>query len=168
MAEPNGLYYMRARYYDPSVGRFISEDPLGFGGGDVNLYAYVQNNPVNEVDPDGLISPVRPPRARVRNCNGEEYTACQQKCGAKGVESCKICQTFRVTGMKDGLTVWGWKDGPMSCSCRDVESCPQKIRDALRDFNDFMQKVFPDPNQHPNGIESYPPPFGGGMVPVFP
>jgi len=33
MAEPNGLYYMRARYYDPSVGRFVSEDPLGFGGG---------------------------------------------------------------------------------------------------------------------------------------
>jgi RHS repeat-associated protein len=38
MAEPNGLYYMRARYYDPTVGRFISEDPLGFG--DVGLYAY--------------------------------------------------------------------------------------------------------------------------------
>jgi len=54
MAEPNGLYYMRARYYDPNVGRFISEDPLGFGGGDVNLYAYVQNNPVNRVDPRGL------------------------------------------------------------------------------------------------------------------
>ena len=35
MAEPNGLYYMRARYYDPNVGRFISEDPMGFGGGDV-------------------------------------------------------------------------------------------------------------------------------------
>jgi RHS repeat-associated protein len=54
MAEPNGLYYMRARYYDPSVGRFISEDPLGFGGGDVNLFAYVQNNAVNRVDPYGL------------------------------------------------------------------------------------------------------------------
>ncbi|SPF44946.1 hypothetical protein SBDP1_520001 [Syntrophobacter sp. SbD1] len=53
MAEPNGLYYMRARYYDPTVGRFISEDPLGFGGGDVNLSAYVQNNPVNMIDPDG-------------------------------------------------------------------------------------------------------------------
>jgi RHS repeat-associated protein len=37
MVEPNGLYYMRARYYDPSLGRFISEDPAGFGGGDVNL-----------------------------------------------------------------------------------------------------------------------------------
>ncbi len=55
MAEPNGLYYMRARYYDPSVGRFISEDPLGFGGGDVNLYAYVRNNPVMFIDPWGLL-----------------------------------------------------------------------------------------------------------------
>jgi len=54
MAEPNGLYYMRARYYDPTVGRFISEDPLGFGGGDVNLSAYVRNNPVNRIDPFGL------------------------------------------------------------------------------------------------------------------
>jgi RHS repeat-associated protein len=54
MAEPNGLYYMRARYYDPTVGRFISEDPLGFGGGDVNLSAYVRNNPVNRIDPTGL------------------------------------------------------------------------------------------------------------------
>ncbi|MBI5695638.1 MAG: RHS repeat-associated core domain-containing protein [Nitrospirae bacterium] len=54
MAEPNGFYYMRARYYDPKVGRFISEDPLGFGGGDVNLMGYVGNNPVNFVDPTGL------------------------------------------------------------------------------------------------------------------
>jgi RHS repeat-associated protein len=54
MAEPNGFYYMRARYYDPQVGRFISEDPIGFDGGDENLYAYVGNNPVMGVDPSGL------------------------------------------------------------------------------------------------------------------
>ncbi len=54
MTEPNGVYYMRARYYDPDVGRFISEDPTGFEGGDVNLMAYAQNNPVNWVDPLGL------------------------------------------------------------------------------------------------------------------
>ncbi len=53
MTEPNGFYYMRARYYDPYVGRFISEDPIGFEGGDVNLYAYVGNNPLNLVDPIG-------------------------------------------------------------------------------------------------------------------
>jgi RHS repeat-associated protein len=54
MAEPEGFYYMRARYYDPVVGRFISEDPIGFGGGDVNLYAYVKNNVIMLNDPLGL------------------------------------------------------------------------------------------------------------------
>jgi len=53
MAEPNGFYYMKARYYDPTVGRFISEDPKGFGGGDANLMTYVGNNPVTGVDPSG-------------------------------------------------------------------------------------------------------------------
>jgi RHS repeat-associated protein len=56
MTEDNGWYYMRARYYDPEVGRFISEDPLGFDGGDVNLYAYTSNNPVMFSDPLGLWS----------------------------------------------------------------------------------------------------------------
>ena len=50
-----GLHYNFHRDYDPAVGRFISEDPLGFGGRDVNLYAYVASNPVNWVDPLGLI-----------------------------------------------------------------------------------------------------------------
>ncbi len=54
MAESNGLFYMRARYFDAETGRFISEDPIGFAGGDLNLYAYVQNNPILFVDPSGL------------------------------------------------------------------------------------------------------------------
>lgn len=52
--DATGLYYYRARYYSPALQRFISEDPLGFGGGDVNLYAYVGNDPVNYTDPSGL------------------------------------------------------------------------------------------------------------------
>jgi RHS repeat-associated protein len=48
-----GLYYYRAKYYDPELGRFISEDPIGLEGG-INLYAYVGNNPVNNRDPSGL------------------------------------------------------------------------------------------------------------------
>jgi RHS repeat-associated protein len=48
-----GLYYYRARYYHPALQRFISEDPIGFHGGDVNLYGYVFNDPVNLVDPTG-------------------------------------------------------------------------------------------------------------------
>ena len=47
-----GLYYYRARYYDPSIGRFISEDPLGFQAG-INFYSYVKNDPVDGNDPSG-------------------------------------------------------------------------------------------------------------------
>lgn len=49
-----GLYYYRARYYSPTLQRFISEDPIGFAGGDINLYSYVSNNPTNYNDPSGL------------------------------------------------------------------------------------------------------------------
>ncbi|MGC1413936.1 MAG: RHS repeat-associated core domain-containing protein [Candidatus Acidiferrum sp.] len=50
----SGLYFLRNRYYDPQSGRFLNEDPLGFGGDDANFYAYVQNGPVDSVDPFGL------------------------------------------------------------------------------------------------------------------
>ncbi len=50
-----GLYFLRARYYDPQIGRFISEDPSGFNGG-LNFYVYVANSPTNSVDPFGLAS----------------------------------------------------------------------------------------------------------------
>ena len=46
-------YYYRARYYDSSVGRFISEDPIRFNSNTVNFYAYVENNPINAIDPEG-------------------------------------------------------------------------------------------------------------------
>jgi RHS repeat-associated protein len=47
-----GLYYYRARYYHPQLGRFVAEDPIGLAGG-TNLYAYANNNPVLYVDPNG-------------------------------------------------------------------------------------------------------------------
>jgi len=49
-----GLYYYRARYYDAEIGRFMSEDPIGFESGDINLYRYGGNNPANKTDPSGL------------------------------------------------------------------------------------------------------------------
>jgi RHS repeat-associated protein len=48
-----GLYYFRSRYYSSSLQRFISEDPIGFLGG-INLYAYVDNDPISYRDPFGL------------------------------------------------------------------------------------------------------------------
>jgi RHS repeat-associated protein len=64
--ETTGLMYYRARQYDPQVGRFTSEDPIGFAGGDVNLYGYVWNNPLNYIDPFGQdgFPPVIPKRKK--------------------------------------------------------------------------------------------------------
>jgi RHS repeat-associated protein len=50
------LYNYRYRYYSPGFGRFLQPNPIGFSGGDVNLYRYTLNNPVNEMDPMGLFN----------------------------------------------------------------------------------------------------------------
>jgi RHS repeat-associated protein len=49
--DATGLYYFNARYYDPSIGRFITEDPIRSG---LNWYAYCGNNPLSFTDPSGL------------------------------------------------------------------------------------------------------------------
>lgn len=69
----SGLYFYRARYYDGSLGRFINEDPVGFAGGDVNLYGYVSNNPINFTDPLGLARHCAFYKQRCKNVGGTYY-----------------------------------------------------------------------------------------------
>jgi RHS repeat-associated protein len=51
--DDTGLYYYRARYYDPAMGRFISEDPIGMAAG-LNTYAYVNGKPLLFTDTSGI------------------------------------------------------------------------------------------------------------------
>ncbi len=72
------LYDYRARYFDPSVGRFISEDPIVFDGG-INFYSYVKNRPVVMVDPLGLSTLVYDPNGwlYVYDSNGNILGVCE-------------------------------------------------------------------------------------------
>ncbi len=83
-----GLYYARARWYNPAVGQFTSQDPTGFAAGDANLYRYVGDNPATMTDPWGLsgggggngtwdpgnVSPLMPMVAPDTPCDGPMVT----------------------------------------------------------------------------------------------
>jgi RHS repeat-associated protein len=92
--DESGLVYARNRYYSPGLGRFISEDPIGFGGGS-NFYAYCGNDPINFTDPLGLFS----------------ITASMQNLGSYGTP-----EVLRQLGNPET-----WKDayGPMAAGAAD-------------------------------------------------
>ena len=74
-----GLYYNRARYYDPDLGRFISVDPIGFDAGDGNFYRYVGNMPVTFRDPLGLVT-----LTEFNSLTAKEVLTLSAKCAAFG------------------------------------------------------------------------------------
>jgi RHS repeat-associated protein len=118
------LYYYRNRYYKPSLGRFISEDPIGLAGGE-NIYAYVGNNPVNLTDPLGL-SP-----AGFQQCSSDNGD-----CEGQLVLSLAGCRAQSAV-CSGGCSIICGRSGPLKplCmeGCRDVgckESTDLCIRDA--------------------------------------
>jgi RHS repeat-associated protein len=83
------LYFYRARYYDPSAGRFLSEDPSATSGRE-NLFQYVGNNPLNLYDPSGL-SQTKPKQTQPGSnavfficCKGGQIAVCDKNSGAYG------------------------------------------------------------------------------------
>jgi RHS repeat-associated protein len=70
----SGLYHQRARQMDPTVGRFLSEDPIDIAGG-FNLYRFAENNPINVIDPFGL-SPSS------NGCTPQDQAEFPDACGA--------------------------------------------------------------------------------------
>ena len=70
------LYYYRARWYDARIGRFISEDPMGFAARDTNVNRYVGNNPSNETDASGLFADIRIADGRII-FSGTEENVCR-------------------------------------------------------------------------------------------
>ena len=105
----SGLSYYRARYYHPRLQRFITEDPAGFLGG-INLYAYVENNPINRVDPLGL-DPCCP------NGQPKSYSACVKKCVEKGLgDAYNYTLTLAGLGAVSGQLSQPSRIGPFTSS----------------------------------------------------
>jgi RHS repeat-associated protein len=98
-----GLWYFRARYQQPSIGRFLGEDPLRFSSGDPSFYGYAMGNPVTFTDPLGLgvwewICDFfrRAPKDPFRGCDGtcedpcrDWSKSCTGKCGS--MQKCVVC-----------------------------------------------------------------------------
>ncbi len=104
-----GLYYYRARYYDAALKRFVSEDPIGLAGG-INVYGYVDGDPINLTDPLGLRG------ARGGSSRGGRYDS----------------PYFR----RDGV-VWGAKLPPVDALNKDAQAFDKTLQELPESICDY-------------------------------
>jgi RHS repeat-associated protein len=119
--------YVRARHLETANGRWISRDPIGFDGGDWNLYRYVSNNPPNSVDYSGLACSAQKPKPIPKPPHYEGCTGNQDKQITKAINSmCKKLKTKpSSTEMRDCLTRW----------CHGSPAYPNDLFDHLGTFS---------------------------------
>jgi len=133
-----GLYYYRARYYNPYIGRFLQTDPVGYGyGNGINWYAYCGNNPVGRVDPSGLDAYLIFYADSDRNDKGLfEIWHVGIAVDTPGGVIYRDADWDRVRGLREGDTVQDVRDRTMSepftIAFKNVDGSDKKIADYLR------------------------------------
>ncbi len=125
-----GFYYLRSRYYDPNVGRFLSSDTIEsivatYDVLEVNLYSYCENNSVNNFDSNGAISWSK--ILSVFNRLGEK---------AKSILEQLIDGASRLLGVKANLR---WKD--ISKIAKDVKRSPHRVKQCFNWIADKVDKL---------------------------
>jgi RHS repeat-associated protein len=123
-----GLLYYRGRYYDPTVGRFITEDPAGLGGG-INFYAYVGNDPANLTDPFGLCPPDKCKDKEAKLAEMERRIYAER--GSKQTDFKGLAQRFKqYLGSKAGE---GYAD---SDHINEIYKAQGKLIELIKDYID--------------------------------
>ena len=139
--DATNLYYYRARYYDASIGRFVSEDPAGFDGG-INFYVYVENNPVNLTDPLGrspldLSQCIRNTQKYAVQCRRGNTWACAGTAVSSGICACIASTPLRTPWLTciNKCLANDFADGTRPCWQKaqadcfwDQECCHQEAR----------------------------------------
>jgi RHS repeat-associated protein len=129
MFETEDLYFVRARYYDPEIGRFLSEDPIWA----TNLYPYAGNNPIMDIDPSGCISVLEVGRLAIKTIAGGGGLS-----GVKKNTAAELLKTllYRTLNNSDGKEALEKKSKPMKRAiCKilpNSQSCKNDSPEDMR------------------------------------
>jgi len=153
----SGLYYLRARYYDPALGRFLSRDPaepLLTAPHELNRYVYVADNPLNAADPSGRFAAVEYSMA---NRESEEESAALEPVGEETASELQALteefESLTETGnLRTNMLRYGDALGRQPNPGDVAHHLVEKGRAAAQAARDILEKWGIDINSHYNGL----------------
>jgi RHS repeat-associated protein len=120
----SGTWLSLYRAYGPDTG-WLSEDPLRFVVGP-NFYSYVDNSPIDTVDPLGLAKRKGGvPKTRVRPCERSEWAICEIRCFPNAVKTCSVVEIKKLMQANEGLKTYVWVPRPPDCNCEEERPKPR-------------------------------------------
>jgi RHS repeat-associated protein len=140
MDDRNGLQYMRMRYYNPNLGRFISEDPISIVGGNLNLNTYCNNKPIESIDPIGLY--YSGGNDFLSNGGNFFYDAGVSKVSTQIAEAVKKHKArSQMRGFLKGADKWNTGIG-YAALVNDILSLGETIHDPQKNRGDTLNDLF--------------------------
>lgn len=136
--------------YDISNARWMSRDPLGLNGGQTNMYSYVSGNPVNTIDPSGLVGFTRPLPGGGKlgvnygpwRCRTDQIEECKTECKKEGgtFKGCVWVADFQIQFGNPAQSVLGTFAGFKHCCCDKPQLPPDEVAKLRRKWDAYRDK----------------------------